>query len=159
MAEFTPIETQEQFDAAISERLKRDRETQAKKYEGWTSPDEMQKVIDEYKGRIKALEDAAAATQQTMAEKDAAIAESAKYKTDLEKTRIALSVGLDLKYAERLRGETAEEWKTDAEELAKDFAAVHNVPPLGSPEPVIDDTKKIENSWKTFAASLGNNLS
>ena len=122
------------------------------------SPEDMQTVVDEYKGRIKALEDAAAATQQTIAEKDAAIAESAKYKTDLEKTRIALSVGLDLKYAERLRGETAEEWKTDAEELAKDFAAVHNVPPLGSPEPVIDDTKKIENSWKTFAASLGNNL-
>ena len=157
MSEFKVIETQEQFDAAISDRLKRDREAQAKKYEGWTSPDDLQRVISEYTEKIKSLEDAAAATQQTLAEKDAAIAESAKYKTDLEKTRIALSVGLDLKYAERLRGENADEWKADAEELAKDFAAVRNFAPLGSPEPVIDDTKKIENSWKTFAASLGNN--
>ena len=159
MADFKVIETQEQFDAAISERLKRDRETQAKKYEGWTSPEDMQKVIGGYESRIKALEDAAAATQQTLAEKDAAIAESTKYKTDLEKTRIALSVGLDLKYAERLKGENADEWKADAEELAKDFAAAHVTAPLGPAEPTVDNTNKSDNAWKAFAASFGNNTS
>ena len=157
MAEFKIIETQEQFDAAISERLKRDRETQAKKYEGWTSPEDMQKVIGGYESRIKALEDAAAATQQTLAEKDAVIAESTKYKTDLEKTRIALSVGLDLKYAERLKGDNADEWKADAEELAKDFAAAHVTAPLGSAEPVADEKNTLDNSWKSFAASINSN--
>ena len=150
MSEFKIIETQEQFDAAISERLKRDRETQAKKYEGWTSPDEMQKVIDEYKGRIKALEDAAAATQQTMAEKDAAIAESAKYKTDLEKTRIALQAGLKIDYADRLRGETAEEWKADAQALAKDFASSHVAAPLGSNEPKITHEATAEDKFSEW---------
>ena len=157
MAEFKVIETQEQFDAAISERLKRDREAQAKKYEGWTSPEDLQKVVGDYERRIKALEDAAAATQQNLAEKDAAIAENAKYKTDLEKTRIALSVGLDVKYAERLQGENAAEWKADAKELAKDFAAAHVTAPLGSAEPTVDNSKKTENAWKAFAASIGTN--
>ena len=36
MADFTPITTQEEFDAAIKERLTRDREAQAKKTD-WES--------------------------------------------------------------------------------------------------------------------------
>lgn len=135
MSEFKIIETQEQFDAAISERLRRDRESYAKRFEGWLSPDDVKKVTDDYDSRIKALEDAAAATQQTIAEKDAAIAEGAKYRADLEKTRCAIAAGLDIKYAERLRGETKEEWEQDAKDLAKDFARPRFVAPLGNPEP------------------------
>ena len=134
MSEFKIIETQEQFDAAISERLKRDREAYAKKFEGYKSPEEIEKLTENLNTQIKALEDAAAATQQTLAEKDAEIAKGAQYRTDLEKTRIALAAGLKIDYADRLKGETAEEWKADAEMLAKDFASVH-VAPLGSPEP------------------------
>jgi len=135
MSEFKIIETQEQFDAAISERLRRDRESYAKRFEGWLSPDDVKKVTDDYDTRIKALEDAAAATQQTIAEKDAEIAEGAKYRADLEKTRCAIAAGLDIKYAERLRGETKEEWEQDAKDLAKDFARPRFVAPLGNPEP------------------------
>lgn len=135
MSDFKVIETQEQFDAAISERLRRDRESYAKRFEGWLSPDDVKKVTDDYDTRIKALEDAAAATQQTIAEKDAEIAEGAKYRADLEKTRCAIAAGLDIKYAERLRGETKEEWEQDAKDLAKDFARPRFVAPLGNPEP------------------------
>ena len=137
MSEFKIIETQEQLDAVIGERLKRDREAYAKKFEGWTSPEELQKLNEAHAAKIQALEDAAAATQQTIADKDVLIAESAKYKTDLEKTRIALAAGLKIDYADRLRGETAEEWKADAEALAKDFATAHITAPLGNPEPKV----------------------
>lgn len=135
MADFTPISTQEEFDAAIRERLKREREAQAKKYEGWTSPDDQKKRVAEYERQIKDLQDAAAASEKTIAEKDAKIAEGAKYRTDLAKTRIALNAGLDIKYADRLMGESEDEWKKDAEMLAKDFAANHRTAPLGNPEP------------------------
>lgn len=158
MADFKVIETQEQFDAAISERLKRERETQAKKYEGWTSPEDMQKVIGGYESRIKALEDAAAATQQTLAEKDAVIAESTKYKTDLEKTRIALAAGLDIKYADRLRGENAEEWKKDAKDLAKDFAQNHSAPPLGNPDPKPANNNTAHAQYLAMAQALKGDL-
>lgn len=137
MSEFKIIETQEQFDAAIGERLKRERDASAKKYEEWTSPEALQQLKDSYEQKIKALEDAAAETQQIIADKDAQIADSAKYRTDLEKTRIALAAGLKMEYADRLRGDTAEEWKADAEFLAKDFAAAHVTAPLGSSEPTI----------------------
>ena len=134
MSDFTPITTQEEFDAAIKERLKRDRESQAKKYDGWISPEEQQSRIGEYEKQIKALQDAAAESEKVLAEKDAKIAEGARYRADLEKTRIALAAGLDPKYADRLRGENADEWKKDAEDLAKDFAAAHVTAPLGNPE-------------------------
>lgn len=154
-----PITTQEEFDAAIGERLKRERESSAKKYEGWLSPEDQKKLNDSHAEELKKLQDAAASNEKLIAEKDKQIAEGTRYKTDLEKTRIALSVGLDLKYAERLKGDNADEWKADAEELAKDFAAAHVTAPLGPAEPTVDNANKSDNAWKAFAASFGNNTS
>ena len=150
MSDFKIIETQEQLDAIISERLRRDREAQAKKYEGWKSPEDMQKALEDLNAKVKALEDAATVSQQTIAEKDAEIAKSAKYKTDLEKTRIALAAGLKIEYADRLRGETQEEWEADAKVLAKDFGQTHATAPIGSNEPTITekvDTAKLFEKW------------
>ncbi len=152
MSEFTIIETQEQFDKAISDRLRRDRESYAKRFEGWKSPEDVQTLTEELNNRIKALEDAAAATQQTLAEKDAAIAEGAKYKTDLEKTRIALAAGLKAEYADRLRGETAKDWEEDAQALAKDFAAAHIAAPLGNPEPVLTKEQATRQKFAEWMA-------
>lgn len=159
MAEFVSINTQEEFDAAIKERLKREREAQAKKYDGWISPDDQQKRISEYDRQIKALQDAAAEAEKTIAEKDAKIAEGAKYRTDLEKTKIALAVGLKIDYADRLRGETPEEWRKDAETLAKDFAASHRTAPLGNPEGAPaggkNDKRAAENAaYKSMLGSI-----
>lgn len=41
---FKKIETQEEFDEAIKERLVREN----KKYEGWTSPEQLQQLKDGY---------------------------------------------------------------------------------------------------------------
>ena len=137
MSEFKVIETQEQLDKLIGERIQRANEKAAEKYTGWKSPDDVQAITNTYEEKIKKLEEAAAATQQIIADKDAEIATSAKYKTDLEKTRIALEAGLKIEYADRLRGENEEEWRADAQFLAKDFAAAHYNAPLGNPEPII----------------------
>lgn len=135
MSEFRPITTQEELDAVISDRLKRERETSAKKYEGWKSPDDIQKLMDDHAKELKKLQDAAAETEKVLKEKDDQIAESARYRTDLEKTRIALAAGLKIDYADRLRGENVDEWKADAEVLARDFAASHTAAPVGNPDP------------------------
>lgn len=134
MSEFTPITTQEEFDAAIKDRLRRDRESQAKKYEGWISPDDLTARIAEYEKQVKTLQDAAAEYEKTLADKDAEIAKGQSYRTELDKTKIALAAGLDQKYASRLQGTTPEEWKADAEMLAKDFASAHVTAPLGNAE-------------------------
>ena len=134
---FTPINTQEEFDAAIGERLSRDRESQAKKYEGWTSPEDLKKITDAHEAEIKKLTDAAAESETKIKNLNEEIVKGNTYRADLEKTRIAIAQGLDIKYADRLRGETREEWEADAKDLAKDFAAyasAQNQPaPLGSP--------------------------
>ena len=134
---FTPINTQEEFDAAIGERLSRDRESQAKKYEGWTSPEDLKKITDAHEVEIKKLTDAAAESEAKIKNLNEEIVKGNTYRADLEKTRIAIAQGLDIKYADRLRGETREEWEADAKDLAKDFAAyasAQNQPaPLGSP--------------------------
>ena len=54
MADFQAITTQEELDNIIKDRLKRDREAQAKKYEGWISPEDHQKAVGE---ATKALND------------------------------------------------------------------------------------------------------
>jgi len=151
---FTVIETQEQLDKIISDRLARDRESHAKKYEGWTSPDDLKKINEDHASQIKALEDAAAEVQKQLTEKDVQIAEGAKYRTDLEKTRIALAAGLKIDYADRLRGENADEWKADAEVLAKDFAAAHYTAPLGNPEPTITEDTNNKTALKATLAGL-----
>ena len=151
------ITTQEELDAVIKDRLSRERESAAKRYEGWMSPDDVEALKEEHAKEVKALQDAAAASEKTIKEKDAALEESAKYKTDLEKTRIALAAGLDVKYADRLRGKNAEEWKQDAKDLAKDFAQSHSAPPLGNPDPAPSPNAKPETiAKKKFSEWLSN---
>lgn len=128
------ITTQEELDAIIKDRVARAKETAAKSFEGWISPEEMEKSRKEAEKQLAELQKALAESEKKSAEKDASIEEMARYKTDLEKTRIAIAAGLDVKFAGRLQGENAEAWKKDAAELAKDFAAAKKTAPIGSSE-------------------------
>lgn len=108
MAEFQPINTQEEFDAAIAARLTREREKAVKPYADY------QQIKD----------DLSAATT-SLGEKDTTIADlTAQLKStrsDLAKTRIALEKHLPLELAERLRGETEDEMRSDADSLSQLF--------------------------------------
>ena len=130
-----PITTQEELDAVIGERIARAKESAQKKYDGWISPDDFKKAQGELEKQISDLQAAAAETEKKLAEKDASLAEAERYRTDLEKTRIAIAAGLDAKYATRLQGKDAKEWEKDAAELAKDFASSKTAVPLGSSDP------------------------
>lgn len=140
MSEFKIIETQEELNKVIGERIQRAETKAAEKYADWKSPEDVEQLTKDLNEKIKTLEDAAAATQQQLAEKDEEIAKSANYKADLVKTRIALKAGLKIDYADRLRGETEEDWEKDAEILAKDFRANSYIPPSASHEPVASST-------------------
>ena len=48
MSDFTPIETQEDFNKAIEKRLDRERNTIRKEYEGFLSPEDAQKKYEGY---------------------------------------------------------------------------------------------------------------
>lgn len=119
---FTPINTQEEFDTAIGERLKRERETLEKKFEGYTSPDDVAKLKGTYDTKIadlnKSLEEAntkISGHDKTVQELNAKIK---GYETDSAKTRIALEEGLSFEFAQRLTGTTEEEIRKDAQAFA-----------------------------------------
>lgn len=130
-AAFTPIMSQEAFDAAIADRLARERRTAVKPYADYNA--------------IKA--DLAAAREANGSLRDQLTAANAKikgYESDSAKTRIALEVGLPYGMASRLSGTTEEEIKADAKALAEMLgvgkpaapAPVQTtVPPLADTEP------------------------
>jgi len=150
---FTIIETQEQLDAVVGERIARAKETTKKEFEGWISPEELTKQTANLNERMSALdeqirvltEEKETLTNQ-LTEKDSTIA---AYETASAKTKIAIAAGLRPEYADRLKGESEEEWKTDAASLAKDFAAAHQTPPLVNNEAPIEkkSTKDQLQDW------------
>ena len=135
MAEFTPITTQDDFDKAIGERLKRERETVRKEYAGYLSPDEIAKKYENYlspEDEKKKYE--GYLSPEEAAKKDAQIR---AYETDSVKTRVAREAGIPPELASRLSGDDEAAIKKDAESLAKILNAGGrgNVPPLKSTEP------------------------
>ena len=133
MSEFKAIETQEEFDKAIGERLKREQETVRKEYEGFLSPEDVQKkyegflspedVQEKYKGYL---------SPEQVIEKDATIK---KYETKSRKVQIAMSEGIS--------GDTEEDMRKDAKTLAG-FLKKGNPYPEYNPEP--DGNKKTKEA-------------
>lgn len=144
MAEFTPIMTQAEFDAAIAERLSRQERSIAQRYEGAVPKADadamkagLEKQIEDLTKQIKVANSAKAASEEQLTQ---ALAKIKGYETDSVKTRIALEVGLPYGMAGRLNGETEEDIRKDAEALKgfmKPAAA-----PLANPEPAPGDPQK-----------------
>lgn len=114
--EFKVIDSQEAFDAAIKARL--DRNTRSvtdevtKKFEGWTSPDDVKKHTDQ----ITALTDKLKESETKIAD---LTAKNSAYEIASVKTKIAHEVGLPYELADRLSGTTEEEIRKDADALSK----------------------------------------
>ena len=114
MAEtFNPINTQEEFDAAISVRLQRERQKFAD--------------YDDLKAQVGTLTTERDTYKQQVDERDAKIR---KYETDSVKTRVAAAKGLPASMASRLAGETEEEITQDADNLAQIFRAAKGTAPM-----------------------------
>lgn len=137
MADFTPITTQEEFDAAIKDRLTRDREAQAKKaaekygdYEDLKAKNaDYEKQIATYTEQLKEVE----AKDKKITELENSVK---KYETSALKTRIAQETGLDYSLATRLSGETEDDIRADAKSLSDTIGKMRNVAaPAKSTEP------------------------
>lgn len=140
MSEFKTIETQEQLDAVISDRLKRERETLKKEYEGYLSPEDVAKKYagylspddekEKYKGYL---------SPEEAAKKDAKIK---GYETDSVKTRIAHEMGLSYGAVAFLKGDNEEAIKKSAESL-KALVGNTTTAPLASTETPVASTADV----------------
>lgn len=153
MEEFKPITTQAEFDAAIGERLKRERETLAKKYGDY---DDLKTKVGDYEKQIAQMSKAAKESAEKYAGYDKNLAElQAKvkgYETDSVKTRIAHETGLPYELAGRLTGEDEAAIRKDAEALSKLLdGQKHKTPPLRDSEPAGDGKAA---AMRAFGAQL-----
>lgn len=121
MADFTPINTQEEFDKIIGERLRRERDTVTKSFE--------QKMAekDTENSKLKADVEAVNKRLEEANQKIAGIPDLEKkvkaYEVASVKSKVARETGIPYELAERLSGETEEDIRKDAEGLRKVIGA------------------------------------
>lgn len=124
---FTVIETQEQFDNAIKERLNRQNEKHAAelaelnaKYADYdtlkASAEEASAKVSELTAEIEANKAGSEEFKTKIAEYEAKIKQ---YETDSVKTKVAAELGLTFQAIEFLKGETEEDIRASAEKLLK----------------------------------------
>jgi len=136
MAEFTPITSQEQLDGLIGERIKRERETAAKKYADYDALKTRNAELENQLGEMtRSMEESAkkyAGYDKNLSELQAQVK---GYETASVKTRIALEAGLPYELAARLNGESEEDIRKDAQSLAGFMKSSRQpAPPLKSTE-------------------------
>ena len=137
MEEFKPIETQEQLDAIIGERLKREKETQEKRFSGYISPEALTKHDEEYEKKVGELNKALDEANKKLTEHDKLMAEKdvkiKSYESHSAKTRIAREMGLPYEAVDFLIGEDEAGIRKSAETL-KGLVGKQPAPPLASTE-------------------------
>ena len=155
---FQVIETQEQLDAIVGERVARAKDSARKEFDGWISPDALAKQTENLNtqlgslnDQLKALTEEKAALESQLTEKNGQIA---KYETDSVKTKVAREFGLSYEAAEFLRGDTEEDIRKSAESLkgivGKSFTSPSFNP---DPAPAGDPTQA---AWREMARDLFN---
>ena len=120
---FTPITDQETLNNIIKDRLKRERESTEKRFEGWVSPDDHQKAINEANKAFDDYKKAHESDEQTIAD---LTAKNKAYETASLKSRIAHEVGLSYEWINRINGEDEKSIREDAESIKKLVGSVAN---------------------------------
>lgn len=148
---FTVIETQEQLEKVIGERIRqiaeREERKAAEKYADY----------DSLKAQVAALTDQTAKQTETLNSNKATIEElTAKvhtYETASVKTAVALEMGLPYQMASRLTGDTEDAIRADAQSMLELIGTRKPSAPLGSPEPT-ENSGAPGSLWATVASQI-----
>ena len=123
MADFKVIETQEQFDERIKERLGRAENKIREEFKGWASPDDLTKIRAEYDAKIQDMTKKHASELEKYSgydEKFTAYEDEIKQlKTSALKIRIANEKKLPLDAVEFLQGDDEKSITESADRLQK----------------------------------------
>lgn len=157
MAEFKVIETQEDFDKAIKERLERkDKELNEFKEKTSAAEAEYKKRLDEATATIKSLNEKIAGHDQIVSD---LTARATKAEGDMLRVKVAHDNGVPMELANRLVGSTAEELTADAKSFAS-YMAPAQAPPLRSNIPANNNgNNSLDAAYATMLASLNGQIS
>ena len=158
--EFVPIETQEQFDAMVKDRVERAKSAGAKdaRKEFETQLKDLEQLkesvtaketeIGTLKAKITDLE----AEKKTSGESYQSMQkELSQVKLSALKQRIAIDAGIPLEMADRLNGEDEESIKEDAEKVKGFWGAKHVAPSFNNESAPTDPT---EEGYRAMARFL-----
>lgn len=138
--EFKIIETQEELDNVIKDRLARQKETIENQYQDY---EEIKKRKEELETEVGSLNETIKTTNEKYANHDADLSDlNAKlkdYEMSNMKTKIALQYGIPYNLASRLVGEDEETLTKDAENLASLVKQKEPIAPLKDIEPKVDE--------------------
>lgn len=157
MAEFKVINTQEEFDERIKERIERAEKKAAEAFKGWLSPDDVKALNEAHKGEIEKINAAHSEELKKYAGYDEKFNEQAEKIKSLEmaalKTKIATEKKLPLDAVEFLQGEDEESITANAEKLLK-LSGGYSVGFVRNTETPTDNT---EQQWRDLSRSLQKN--
>ena len=140
---FKTIETQEEFDRIISERLSRQKESFEKQLADYDQLKTAKADLESQVGTLQSTIEQSKAGQEDYTKQISDLTSKvAGYETANLRTRIALQNGLPFDLADRLVGDDEESIKADAERLSS-FVTKQHLAPLKDVEPNI---QKDENS-------------
>lgn len=156
--DFTPIETQEQFDSMVKERVERAKKSAVKEMETQLKDLEQTKEqlatkdseIEALKAKINAFEGEKKTSDESY---HAMEKELSELKLKALKTQIALDNNIPLDMADRIKGEDEEAMRADAEKLAS-FVSKRVAPSYKPEEAPKDPT---EEGYREMARFLERN--
>lgn len=156
MSEFTVIETQEQLDKVIGDRIRRAEAKAAEKYADYET---LKTQNADYVTQISQLQEQLQKQTETINGNQSIVddlkAQVQNYESSSLKTKVALEMGLPYQMASRLSGSNEDEIRADAETMAKLIGKQKPVAPIGSSEPVVTNPK--DAAWTKLASELSFN--
>ena len=158
MSDFKVIETQEQLDAIIGERVKRaERRAEERAAEKYSDYEDLKTKTQTYEKQIADLSEQIKGGETKQAEFTKQIEELTgkvhQYETASVKTKIALETGLPYQLAEKLTGDDEEAIREDAKKLAEFVAKP--AAPMGSMEPDGSNNNPKDVALMNMARQIG----
>ncbi len=148
---FKTIETQEEFEEAIKDRLERQKSTLLKEYEGKEHEgyNALKEENEELKQKIIGLENQIENSEENKNKIEELSKKIKEYELNALKTKYAIENNIPVKFANRISGATEDEIKADAESLSEVFKTELPEPPLKNSEEKEDgDDLSLKNMLK-----------
>ena len=147
--------TQEEVNQLVGKARLEGKEIGRKEFEGWISPDEMEKQskdlnarVNDLSEQINTLSTEKESLQTQLTEKNGQIA---KYEIDSVKTKVAREVGLPYGAIEFLQGDSEDDIRQSAEAMKELVGASVSQPSFSAEPNSIDETKL---AWKQLATDI-----
>ncbi|ERK57831.1 hypothetical protein HMPREF1983_00934 [Gemella bergeri ATCC 700627] len=149
MTEFRPIETQEQLNAIIKQRLEREKV----KYSDYDNLVEKIQDLETENLNLKQTIDQHKENDSVNLNKIAELEKNINsYQTKNLKQQIAIKNGLPFDLADRLRGDDEESLNEDAERLASLVTVKNYSQPLATTEPQVE--QGVDSAWRDVVRNL-----